>query len=215
MYKDLREFIEQVDALHALRRIEGADAKFEIGGITEVAAGRPDGPALAILRRLQDRRWRSCPGLVGKREDTGGELPVTWRLDAADGCAANGDPSQILLVLETRHTAIADGRQVVALHLQVLPVADAGARGFPAAVAGSGRSRAGAERDSDGERGQRGGSELLMVGHGGFLVATVPGWPIASWYHHAVAGSSLERKVQRIQRDCDAHHTFEISNIDG
>jgi UbiD family decarboxylase len=46
MYKDLREFIEQVDALHALRHIEGADAKFEIGGITEVAAGRPDGPAL-------------------------------------------------------------------------------------------------------------------------------------------------------------------------
>jgi 4-hydroxy-3-polyprenylbenzoate decarboxylase len=46
MYKDLREFIEQVDALHALRRIEGADVKFEIGGITEVAAGRSEGPAL-------------------------------------------------------------------------------------------------------------------------------------------------------------------------
>jgi 4-hydroxy-3-polyprenylbenzoate decarboxylase len=29
-----------------LRRIEGADPRFEIGGITEVAAGRPDGPAL-------------------------------------------------------------------------------------------------------------------------------------------------------------------------
>ena len=46
MYQDLREFIEQVDKLGALRRIEGADADFEIGGITEVAAGRPDGPAL-------------------------------------------------------------------------------------------------------------------------------------------------------------------------
>jgi 3-polyprenyl-4-hydroxybenzoate decarboxylase len=46
MYKDLREFTEPVDALHALRRIEGADVRFEIGGITEVAAGRPDGPAL-------------------------------------------------------------------------------------------------------------------------------------------------------------------------
>src|SRR5260370_30954432 len=46
MYQDLREFIEQVDQLGALRRIEGADANFEIGGITEVAAGRPDGPAL-------------------------------------------------------------------------------------------------------------------------------------------------------------------------
>ena len=46
MYKDLREFIELVDKLGALRRIEGADPRFEIGGITEVAAGRPDGPAL-------------------------------------------------------------------------------------------------------------------------------------------------------------------------
>jgi len=46
MYKDLREFIELVDKLHALRRIEGADPYFEIGGITEVAAGLPGGPAL-------------------------------------------------------------------------------------------------------------------------------------------------------------------------
>src|SRR5215471_14822236 len=46
MYQDLREFIELVDKLGALRRIEGAAADFEIGGITELAAGRPDGPAL-------------------------------------------------------------------------------------------------------------------------------------------------------------------------
>jgi len=46
MYQDLREFIELVDKLQALRRIEGADANFEIGGITEVAAGRPECPAL-------------------------------------------------------------------------------------------------------------------------------------------------------------------------
>src|SRR5271166_1866742 len=46
MYRDLREFIELVDKLHALRRIEGADPRFEIGGITEVAAGLPAGPAL-------------------------------------------------------------------------------------------------------------------------------------------------------------------------
>ena len=38
MYKDLREFIELVDRLNALRKIEGADARFEIGGITEEAA---------------------------------------------------------------------------------------------------------------------------------------------------------------------------------
>ena len=46
MYQDLREFIERVDALGALRRIEGADPRHEIGGITEVAAGRADCPAL-------------------------------------------------------------------------------------------------------------------------------------------------------------------------
>jgi 4-hydroxy-3-polyprenylbenzoate decarboxylase len=46
MYKDLREFIELVDKLGALRRIEGADLRYEIGGITEVAAGRQDGSAL-------------------------------------------------------------------------------------------------------------------------------------------------------------------------
>ena len=46
MYKDLREFIDLVDRLGALRHIDGADPRFEIGGITEVAAGRPDCPAL-------------------------------------------------------------------------------------------------------------------------------------------------------------------------
>ena len=46
MYKDLREFIGLVDELKALRRVDGADPLFEIGGITEVAAGLPDGPAV-------------------------------------------------------------------------------------------------------------------------------------------------------------------------
>jgi UbiD family decarboxylase len=46
MYKDLREFIGLVDRLGVLRRIEGADPRFEIGAITEVAAGLPDCPAL-------------------------------------------------------------------------------------------------------------------------------------------------------------------------
>jgi 3-polyprenyl-4-hydroxybenzoate decarboxylase len=46
MYKDLREFIAQVDSAGALRRISGADPRFEIGGITEVAAGSAACPAL-------------------------------------------------------------------------------------------------------------------------------------------------------------------------
>ena len=42
----MREFIDRVDALGALRRVDNADPAFEIGGITEVAAGQPECPAL-------------------------------------------------------------------------------------------------------------------------------------------------------------------------
>src|SRR5215470_19612106 len=45
-YADLREFIDQVEALGALRRVEGAHPACEIGGITEIAAGLPECPAL-------------------------------------------------------------------------------------------------------------------------------------------------------------------------
>jgi 4-hydroxy-3-polyprenylbenzoate decarboxylase len=50
IYKDLRGFIKQVDELGVLRRVHGADPKFELGGITEVAAGTPDCPALLFDR---------------------------------------------------------------------------------------------------------------------------------------------------------------------
>jgi len=46
MYRDLREFIAEVERLGALRHIAGADPYHEIGGITEVAAGLPECPAL-------------------------------------------------------------------------------------------------------------------------------------------------------------------------
>lgn len=45
-YEDLRGFIEQVERLGGLKRISGADTKYEIGAITEVAAGMPECPAL-------------------------------------------------------------------------------------------------------------------------------------------------------------------------
>jgi len=50
IYKDLRGFIKQVEGLGALRRIYGADQHFELGGITEVAAGTPECPALLFDR---------------------------------------------------------------------------------------------------------------------------------------------------------------------
>jgi len=46
MYRDLRDYIALVDGIGALRRIDGANPRFEIGGITEVAAGLPEQPAL-------------------------------------------------------------------------------------------------------------------------------------------------------------------------
>lgn len=46
MYRDLREFIDLVDGIGDLKRISGAQLEFEIGGITEVAAGSAECPAL-------------------------------------------------------------------------------------------------------------------------------------------------------------------------
>src|SRR6185369_644142 len=45
-YRDLREFIELVEKMGELRRVEGAALDFEIGAITEVAAGMERCPAL-------------------------------------------------------------------------------------------------------------------------------------------------------------------------
>jgi UbiD family decarboxylase len=50
IYRDLRGFIKQVDELGALRRVNGADQRYELGGITEVAAGTPECPALLFDR---------------------------------------------------------------------------------------------------------------------------------------------------------------------
>ena len=50
IYRDLRGFIKQVDELGALRRVNGANQKYELGGITEVAAGTPECPALLFDR---------------------------------------------------------------------------------------------------------------------------------------------------------------------
>ncbi|RAI40258.1 UbiD family decarboxylase [Rhodoplanes roseus] len=44
--RDLRSFIDRVDALGALRKVAGAHPVHEIGAITEVAAGKPNAPAL-------------------------------------------------------------------------------------------------------------------------------------------------------------------------
>lgn len=50
LYKDLRGFINQVGKVDVLRHVHGADPDFEIGGITELAAGGPECPALLFDR---------------------------------------------------------------------------------------------------------------------------------------------------------------------
>ena len=45
-YDGLRDFIARVERLGALRHIDGADPVCEIGGVTEIAAGHRDCPAL-------------------------------------------------------------------------------------------------------------------------------------------------------------------------
>ena len=79
-YVDLRSFIEQVDRLRALRRIMGADPYLEIGGITEVAAARPDCPAL-LLDKIKGYR-------AGFRIFTNATSNI-HRLGAWDRSAAN------------------------------------------------------------------------------------------------------------------------------
>ena len=46
IYQDLREFIAEVEKVDTLRHVRGAQTHLEIGGITEVAAGLPECPAL-------------------------------------------------------------------------------------------------------------------------------------------------------------------------
>ena len=45
-FKDLRGFISQVEKFNWLRHVNGADLRFEIGGITEIAASLPEVPAV-------------------------------------------------------------------------------------------------------------------------------------------------------------------------
>jgi 3-polyprenyl-4-hydroxybenzoate decarboxylase len=62
MYKDLRVFVESVEQLGALRRIDRADPQFEIGAITEVAAGRPGGPlCCSTTSRVSRAGFASSP----------------------------------------------------------------------------------------------------------------------------------------------------------
>jgi UbiD family decarboxylase len=50
MYRDLREFIDEIERIGELRKVEGADIDLEIGAVTEVAAGSSSCPMLLFDR---------------------------------------------------------------------------------------------------------------------------------------------------------------------
>jgi len=45
-FTDLREFLDKIDEVGELKRVDGADPKTEIGPITEIAAWTPQHPAI-------------------------------------------------------------------------------------------------------------------------------------------------------------------------
>ena len=67
MYRDLRQFIAEVENLGALRHIPGAAVEHEIGGITEVAKGLWMRHEDMQATRLVDYALRMATGAVVRR----------------------------------------------------------------------------------------------------------------------------------------------------
>jgi 4-hydroxy-3-polyprenylbenzoate decarboxylase len=97
VYRNLRDFIDEVDAVGALRRIEGADLQFEIGAITEVAAGMPECPAL-----LFDNIKGYPPGF----RIVTNMVTTPQRASMALGMDANLAPLDALKAWKTRRTTL-------------------------------------------------------------------------------------------------------------
>src|SRR5579885_769820 len=89
MYKDLRAFIELVDQIGALRRIDGADPYLEIGGITEVAATLPDCP-MVIFDNIKGFRpgFRVCTNATYSPEVSAIALGIDSGLSSLDAVRA-------------------------------------------------------------------------------------------------------------------------------
>jgi hypothetical protein len=61
MYKDLRDFVESVEQLGAVRPIDRADPQFEIGAIAEVRRGSPAAPLCCTTSRVSRAGFASSP----------------------------------------------------------------------------------------------------------------------------------------------------------
>jgi UbiD family decarboxylase len=87
-YRDLREFIQLVEKAGELRRVEGAALDFEIGAITEVAAGMENCPALL---------FRNIPGQSPENRIFTNATVSASRAALALGLDPNLPPLQALL----------------------------------------------------------------------------------------------------------------------
>jgi 3-polyprenyl-4-hydroxybenzoate decarboxylase len=59
-YTDLRDWIQKVDELGELRRVDGADWNLEMGAITEVYARNEPIPRFCSIRSKITRRDAGC-----------------------------------------------------------------------------------------------------------------------------------------------------------
>jgi UbiD family decarboxylase len=87
---DMREYIETLDAMGELRRLEGADLKLEVGALTERAAEK-EGPALLFSNfkdfpkgfRVISNVFRTCkrtgPAMGISSELSGVDYLYAWR----------------------------------------------------------------------------------------------------------------------------------------
>jgi len=76
VYKDLREYIDAVDRLGELRRVDGADWDLEIGAITEVTA-RAAQPKVKCRKRLRDPPRASYLRLCSVNVSSSSPMPTT------------------------------------------------------------------------------------------------------------------------------------------
>lgn len=90
-YRDLREFIEKIDQLGQLQRVEGASWDLEVGAISEIAASHPSCPMLCfdrigeypaglrVLTNIMHTEQRLSMALGGTPDRRGIEVVRLWK----------------------------------------------------------------------------------------------------------------------------------------
>jgi UbiD family decarboxylase len=86
-YGDLREWIERVDALGQLARVNGADWDLELGALTDLMARKPQDAAALLFDEVKDHQpgYRVLSGMLNSRERVALTMgmPTDWPSDMA------------------------------------------------------------------------------------------------------------------------------------